>query len=164
MAPLLEEDFLKLEAQFSSQVAEVAAIPHYCQPCGKSFANEAQFNNHSRGRKHVDVVKKSQVQKPNGAASRPNTSSSIIAKEADEPVEDMEGIVDEDGDSEWESADEGEDGIPQTACLFCNQESRTIDENLKHMSISHSFFIPDVEVIIHIIDQSMIIIARLVLG
>lgn len=30
-------------------------------------------------------------------------------------------------------------------CLFCSTASANFEENLKHMSIAHSFFIPDLE-------------------
>lgn len=30
-------------------------------------------------------------------------------------------------------------------CLFCGKHSKNMVKNLKHMSASHSFFIPDVE-------------------
>jgi pre-60S factor REI1 len=46
-------------------------------------------------------------------------------------------------DDSWEEI-EGTP-IPPNACLFCSFESSDVEDNLEHMSIAHSFFIPDVE-------------------
>jgi len=46
-------------------------------------------------------------------------------------------------DDSWEEV-EGTP-IPPTTCLFCSEESSDIEANLEHMSLVHSFFIPDVE-------------------
>lgn len=35
--------------------------------------------------------------------------------------------------------------IKPTSCLFCTKTSATIPDNMSHMSISHSFFLPDQE-------------------
>jgi pre-60S factor REI1 len=35
-------------------------------------------------------------------------------------------------------------------CLFCNKSSLDIQDNLKHMMVSHGFFIPDVEFVINL--------------
>ena len=75
------------------------------------------------------------------------------------PVEDL-GINDEDSSDEWEDVDdeeeysesvveEGEEdqseALPQKFCLFCPHESVSIEDNLRHMSKSHSFFVPDLQ-------------------
>ncbi|BFG02118.1 zinc finger protein 622 [Drosophila madeirensis] len=64
---------------------------------------------------------------------------------------------DEVDDDEFEDIDEEEevdsdewDKIPENPlterdCLFCKQSSEDMVENLKHMSVAHSFFIPDTE-------------------
>lgn len=54
--------------------------------------------------------------------------------------DDME--IESDDDS-WEEI-EGTP-VPINSCLFCSHESKDLEANLEHMSISHSFFIPDVE-------------------
>jgi pre-60S factor REI1 len=38
--------------------------------------------------------------------------------------------------------------ISLTQCLFCPEESSSLPDNLTHMSISHSFFIPDAEYLV----------------
>jgi len=34
---------------------------------------------------------------------------------------------------------------PLNSCLFCNLMSESLDENLKHMLVTHGFFIPDID-------------------
>ncbi len=38
--------------------------------------------------------------------------------------------------------------LSPTSCLFCNHQSSSLEDNLTHMSNSHSFFIPDAEYLI----------------
>ena len=44
---------------------------------------------------------------------------------------------------------EGE-AITSTSCLFCSSSSPTVEENLKHMSSTHSFFVPDLEFLVDV--------------
>jgi len=85
---------------------------------------------------------------------------------------------DDDDDDDWESDDDDDDGvdfedegsaieedaedegldeegafgdgeaIPNTCCLFCTASASTVEENLKHMSTLHSFFVPDLEYLV----------------
>ena len=50
------------------------------------------------------------------------------------------------GDEEWEDV-EG-DEIPVTDCLFCGRSSSSMEDNLQHMTVSHSFFLPNVEYLV----------------
>lgn len=60
-----------------------------------------------------------------------------------------------DGDNdeeEWEDIDEIEidedsEAILPSTCLFCQHESTSLEDNLHHMTKSHSFFIPDIDYI-----------------
>ena len=47
---------------------------------------------------------------------------------------------DDDDDDDWE---EGALGMEE--CLFCSHVSASLEKNIKHMSGSHSFFLPDTE-------------------
>ena len=40
--------------------------------------------------------------------------------------------------------------IPNVACLFCTSSASTVEENLKHMSSYHSFFVPDLEYLVDV--------------
>ncbi|XP_053374510.1 cytoplasmic 60S subunit biogenesis factor ZNF622-like isoform X2 [Mercenaria mercenaria] len=54
-----------------------------------------------------------------------------------------------DTDSEVESVDSfgDEDGLGIEECLFCSHISPSLEENMKHMTVKHSFFLPDADYI-----------------
>ncbi|XP_041478384.1 zinc finger protein 622-like [Lytechinus variegatus] len=74
----------------------------------------------------------------------PPTPSSRLRKENKDEVAD-EVMDDDDEEEEWEDV-EGEE-IPPTDCLFCSQSTSSIEDNLHHMTVSHSFYLPNVEFI-----------------
>ena len=56
-------------------------------------------------------------------------------------------ISDGDSDSDsWESVD-GE-ALAIEECLFCSHMSKSLEKNMKHMTVEHSFFVPDAEYLI----------------
>ena len=56
-----------------------------------------------------------------------------------------------DDDEEGADAPFGEgDSIPNTSCLFCATASSGVEDNLKHMSSIHSFFVPDLEYLVDV--------------
>lgn len=67
---------------------------------------------------------------------------------------DEESMADGDGGDEEEEEEElpfGEgDAIVNTHCLFCTAPSSTVENNLKHMSSEHSFFVPDLEYLVDV--------------
>lgn len=59
----------------------------------------------------------------------------------DEKMADMEEGNDEDDDA---ASIESGDGLGLEECLFCSTVANSVESNLQHMSVKHSFFIPDV--------------------
>ena len=68
----------------------------------------------------------------------------VAAEEEEEEEEEME--VEEVDSDEWEE----DDPIPPNECLFCNHHSNNMDKNLNHMTIEHSFFLPDPEFLVNL--------------
>ena len=68
----------------------------------------------------------------------------VATEEEEEEDEEME--VEEVDSDEWEE----DDPIPVTECLFCNHHSNNLDKNLNHMTIEHSFFLPDPEFLVNL--------------
>lgn len=50
--------------------------------------------------------------------------------------------IEEVDSDEWDGVD---NPIDNNNCLFCSYHSRNFIKNLEHMTIVHSFFIPDIE-------------------
>ena len=111
----------------------------YCDCCRKQYNNSNAFDQHMNSKRHKIAAKKPQEIKV-------DTKKEVIEKNTNETIED----INEDSDSDWESVVSEEDiegGQPIAAneCLFCDESSDTIEDNVSHMSQKHSFFIPDVE-------------------
>ncbi|KAH8269662.1 hypothetical protein KR026_000739 [Drosophila bipectinata] len=85
------------------------------------------------------------------AAGKGRLAFAERAQGRDEDEEFEEGDDDDFEDIEEEEVDSDEwDKIPENPlterdCLFCTHNSEDLVENLKHMSVAHSFFIPDTE-------------------
>lgn len=47
---------------------------------------------------------------------------------------------------EWD--DDIENPITNNECMFCSHQSDNLVENVKHMSVVHSFFIPDADYLV----------------
>ncbi|CAH0560373.1 unnamed protein product [Brassicogethes aeneus] len=102
----------------------------YCNACRKSFGNQNAYDNHLNSKKHKDNSK--------NYVEGETREVKVKAK----PEVDME--VDEEVDSdEWE--EDTENPIDNNDCIFCLHHSRNLIKNLEHMTIAHSFFIPDIE-------------------
>ena len=91
------------------------------------------YENHIQSKKHQEMILKFEV-KP------------VKEVEVEEEEEDEEMEVEEVDSDEWEE----DDPIPVTECLFCNHHSNNLDKNLNHMTIEHSFFLPDPEFLVNL--------------
>lgn len=93
----------------------------------KNLANLKIMNKESLG-----AEKEQKATGKKSAQPKPSTSS--------KQTED-----DSDSDS-WESV-EGE-ALPIEECLFCSYQSKSLEKNMKHMTVEHSFFVPDAEYLV----------------
>ena len=72
----------------------------------------------------------------------------MILKFEIKPVKEVVSEEEEDEEMDMEEVDSDEwedDPIPANECLFCNHHSNNLDKNLNHMTVQHSFFLPDPE-------------------
>lgn len=135
LPPVFAEEFVnRVHAQRNDEQKATEDKSKYCDACHKNFNNEKSFDNHLNSKKH----------KENEAYK--------FEKEVDSKVnhqDQVEEKVEEDTDSDREEvdSDEWEEDNPAESnyCLFCKHKSRSLVRNLRHMSLKHSFFIPDAE-------------------
>jgi len=113
----------------------------YCIACRKNFGTSKAYENHVNSKKHKEMLLKVGPEKLNAVKS--NATNSLQNKEEEEES-DME--VEEVDSDEWEDFEE--DPIPVTDCLFCSKQSSRMEDNIRHMTEVHSFFIPDPEFLI----------------
>ncbi|GLV37357.1 uncharacterized protein CBL_10676 [Carabus blaptoides fortunei] len=77
-----------------------------------------------------------------------NKSSSVVTAPA--VIEDSDNSCDEEevDSDEWE--EDFENPVANHVCLFCTHRSRSLVRNMRHMSLAHSFFIPDAEFCVNV--------------
>ncbi|XP_068159533.1 cytoplasmic 60S subunit biogenesis factor ZNF622 [Drosophila tropicalis] len=163
-----------LSARSATETAlEEQNMSIYCNACRKQFGNQKAHDNHLNSKKHKEslarfertaatskepVCVKSIVEPrphPALAAAAAGKGRLAFTERANQMDYEDEDAVDDDDDDfediEEEEVDSDEwDKIPENPlterdCLFCNHTSDDLVENLKHMSVAHSFFIPDTE-------------------
>lgn len=116
----------------------------YCKACKKLFKSKNAHDNHLDSKKHKDNLKEfleqnevAEQEEISVKSTKPKKEFIVGAQAMDEGAE---GEGDEDGwEEDWQNPIESND------CLFCNHHSEDLIENIKHMSVKHSFFIPDAE-------------------
>lgn len=119
----------RAEAEAKEQLQSVSL---QCKDCNKHFSSENAFKNHMQSKKHNEVVSK--VKDKGKKTTKTDSNVKEVEDEDDDEVEEVEEFEDE--------------GLEITQCLFCPHESNSFEDNMKHMSRSHSFFIPDLQFVV----------------
>lgn len=146
MPPVTAEVF---QEKVLAQRAEAAAKEQtkgttmYCKICNKNFSSENAYKNHMQSKKHLEIVAKFKD------SDSDKTASVVSLKKKSEKSVQEADTEDPASDEEEEEVEECEDeGLGITECLFCPHESLSFEKNMKHMSRSHSFFVPDLEYVV----------------
>ena len=126
-----------------------------CKICKKNFNTRNQYENHLLSKKHKEKCAKQNVPFDTESEDLENNAGpsfdSIIEKNVQGEVSVKQQSDDMEVDSDIESVDsdewveDTENPVVNNNCLFCNHHSRSLVRNLKHMTIAHSFFLPDPE-------------------
>lgn len=128
LPPVSAEAFQqKVLAQRNQRAA--TASPRHCKSCNKKFSTDNAYTDHLKSRKHR--ASEARLSRNSEAQPKDNKDSNEIDQEELE-----EEII------------EGDEPVEVTNCLFCEHESRSVEDNVKHMARSHSFFIPEVEYLV----------------
>lgn len=120
----------------------------YCKACKKFFKTKNAHDNHLGSKKHKDSLKsflENQLNEEEKDVRVSVPSAEILEqrkKQEEEEDDDSMDVESVDSD-EWD--DDTENPIDNNDCIFCEHHSKSLVKNLKHMSIAHSFFIPDAE-------------------
>lgn len=151
--PLTAEEFQNrvLQARHADQEAQKDQAL-YCKACKKFFKTKNSHDNHLNSKKHRESLKTFMENHTNEDDEEVKVSvlasevieerKRITEEEEDEDNENNMEVEEVDSD-EW--SDDTENPIDHNNCIFCDHHSKNIEKNLKHMSLAHSFFIPDAE-------------------
>ncbi|XP_030382356.1 zinc finger protein 622 [Scaptodrosophila lebanonensis] len=175
LPPVAAEEFQQrvLSARSATETAiKEKNMSIYCNACRKQFGSQKAYDNHLNSKKHKEcLVKYAQSVETEPGCSRitkdlchksilkPRQHPGLACKsrfafteravamsadndEEDSDFEDIEEEEEVDSD-EWDKI--AENPLTENDCLFCKHTSNDLVDNLKHMSVTHSFFIPDTE-------------------
>uniref|UniRef100_A0A0A9ZIZ0 Zinc finger protein 622 n=1 Tax=Lygus hesperus TaxID=30085 RepID=A0A0A9ZIZ0_LYGHE len=161
LAPVTAEDFSqRVIHQRQKDADDAKDTSTYCKLCKKSFASKKAFENHENSKRHkelLSVLMESSDQpltlESISEPAQPHSRRESEKAKGSDDDSDMEtdSEVEEVDSDEWEDDDEEispDNPILSNNCLFCTHHSATMTKNLRHMSVEHSFFIPDIEFIV----------------
>ena len=151
LPPVTAENFR--ERVLAQRAVPTAEAKHeYCQICKKHFTSENSYQSHIRSRKHKEretfVQKRAEEPEPSSSEKNGAREDVQLKEGIDKEVSmDLNGEQDKEVDSDSEFEPEP---LEISECLFCPQPSDDLESNLKHMSLMHGFFIPDLGYLVDI--------------
>lgn len=167
LPPVTAEDFQKkVLKQREEDALENKKSAIYCKICCKSFQTEKAFTNHLNSKKHKDNLVgktvseseslnkldfKDEIEKMDINDICCPSTGKVTRSHSESERKDSVGSYDSDSEIEEVDSDEWDEDISENNpilnnnCLFCSHHSAAFMKNLKHMSLAHSFFIPDAE-------------------
>ncbi|KIM78957.1 hypothetical protein PILCRDRAFT_581128 [Piloderma croceum F 1598] len=132
-----------------------------CEVCNKTYTTENAYRSHINSKKHKEnelktaskpkLQSSAQVEVPPPSPSpmpEPEAAAAQAAPAATSLIIDEDESEDEINQTIDEKIAAARSRIASTQCLFCPVESSSLADNLTHMSIAHSFFIPDAEYLV----------------
>lgn len=145
LPPVTAEEFQKRVLQ-QREAIEAAGqdATQYCNVCRKQFGSVKSYDNHLGSKKHKENEEKFEVEQE-AAASLADEEEALrkLTEARTAELEDEDDDVEEVDSDEWEA--DVENPIAQHKCMFCGEKSEDLVANLRHMSMKHSFFVPDPE-------------------
>lgn len=122
----------------------------FCKACQKFFKTKNAHDNHLASKKHKESLKVFLEYNQN---DEDNIEDIVVTEKASKVLEERQKLKEQEDDGmeleevdsdEWEDED-FDNPISNNDCIFCDHHSQDFVANLKHMSVAHSFFIPDAE-------------------
>ncbi|XP_011504926.1 PREDICTED: zinc finger protein 622 [Ceratosolen solmsi marchali] len=162
--PVTVEEFQKRVAihGIADKVNEVQSVT--CKICRKHFNTKNQYENHLVSKKHKEKsLKINTTLSLNEDEPMLSSIEEIVHSVDSVPLTKLknnensnDSVDDIEMDSDTDSVDSDEwvevidNPVISNNCLFCSHHSKSWVRNLKHMTLEHSFFIPDPEYCIDI--------------
>ncbi|KAJ3285984.1 hypothetical protein HDU79_006913 [Rhizoclosmatium sp. JEL0117] len=157
LPPVSSENFaLRLEsgsqAAKNSQDQAKQGFSATCQCCKKTYSTENGYANHLASKKHKDAQiawdkaqaeGKNLTKKSTAESSTPSTPKIPwrVQLATAQTEDSLNAVI----DAKIATAIHLN---PHSDCLFCTHTTTSIEENLKHMAVAHSFFVPDLEFLV----------------
>ncbi|PKC13712.1 hypothetical protein RhiirA5_60725 [Rhizophagus irregularis] len=137
LPPVTSEVFnqkvLAQQAQ-SNDAERKASFSAECTACNKIFYSENAYANHLQSNKHKAADAKASFE------GTTHTKKNVISTRITPQIPNENELI----DKKIEVAI----ALDESDCLFCTQKFESFDENMRHMTKIHSFFIPEIEYLI----------------
>ncbi|TFK75288.1 hypothetical protein BDN72DRAFT_892261 [Pluteus cervinus] len=132
-----------------------------CEVCGKIYTTENAYRSHLSSKKHKENELKGPKVRPEGLAAQtppvvpaesPPSESvpETETKSETAPSSDTSEEADQVTQSIEDKIAAARSRLSPLHCLFCIEQSTSLEENLTHMSNAHSFFIPDADYLVNL--------------
>ncbi|KAI8777449.1 zinc finger protein 622 isoform X1 [Biomphalaria glabrata] len=150
LSPVTLEKFQERQQLHEKQEQDTTAVQEtcFCKPCNKSFSTTNALENHIQSKKHKEVLTGNL--KPKRGSKKPKIHNNSQTAPVNSIIETSDVGTDiqvDEEDSDTESCDSFSDTFGLEQCLFCSFISSSLEDNVKHMTSHHGFFIPDAEFI-----------------
>jgi len=148
LPPVTAEEFQRrVLIQRSTDQEQQSEKSVHCTACRKTFSNDNAFENHLNSKKHKDNEKhmNSSLDAEGSQIKVPARSKQSISTSNEDDDMSVDSEIEEVDSDEWDDDDDVVNPVDVNNCLFCSHHSRTLVKNIKHMTVAHSFFIPDTE-------------------
>lgn len=151
LPPVTAEEFQKrVIQQRSADEQAQQPVSLYCSACRKDFITDKSYENHLNSKKHKENEQRAEKKSQElGNQSDENMKIEVKSPPVAQPEsdDDSAGMAVEEVDSdEWD--EDFDNPVEKNDCIFCNHHSDNLVDNVKHMSIAHSFFVPDTEFVV----------------
>ncbi|TFK18924.1 cytoplasmic protein [Coprinopsis marcescibilis] len=134
----------------SETAITTSAASMTCDLCNKVYTTENSYKSHLQSKKHRERELKGPIVRTEKPAVIPTVTEpaeqvDVAQVDAEQPAATEEEEIERTIEEKIAAA---RNRLSNLDCLFCTHKTDTFESNLTHMSLSHSFFIPDAEYLV----------------
>ncbi|ORX78292.1 hypothetical protein BCR32DRAFT_295137 [Anaeromyces robustus] len=155
LPPLTNDEYIEIiNKQFKETENLNREKSWNCEVCKKTFNSENAFKNHEVSKKHIENVANFEKKKLMKKEKENDDDSSDFSEDDENNTKGpkinwrkrfAEAKTEEEFQKVLDEKIKLSRKIEETECLFCNFKGQTFEEKMDHMTVDHSFFIPDIE-------------------
>jgi len=140
----------KIKKQLEENANANKIVTWNCEVCRKVFNTENAFKNHELSKKHIENAAKFEKKK---ALMEDDDSSDLSDNDNNDSKKPKinwkkrfaEAKTEEEFNKVLDEKIKMSRKLEETECLFCDFKGQNFEDKMGHMTIEHTFFIPDVE-------------------
>jgi len=147
---ITENDFNeKIKKQIEEDELANKVNVYNCDVCKKVFNTENAYKNHETSKKHIENLANYEKNKTADTDSDDDLSENDNNGTKEPRINWKKRFAEAQTEEEFNKVlDEKikcSRKLEETECLFCNFKGSTFEEKMEHMTVEHTFFVPDME-------------------